>query len=82
MTATKAVTDHDNGMGGNAPCMDTYIAAWGDNNIGMDPHAVHGMVANDGGFVAVGEGIFNDAFNKGFVIKSKGSSTCTPTDGY
>jgi hypothetical protein len=48
------VTDSDSGLGGNAPCIENYIGIWASEDIGYDPHAVHGLEANDGGFVGVG----------------------------
>lgn len=50
------VINGDDGLGGAAPCLDSYIAVQESQSTGADPHAVHGIEAQDGAFVAVGSG--------------------------
>ena len=38
-----AITDHANGLAGNAPCVDKYVTVWENKDVGYDPHAVHGI---------------------------------------
>lgn len=86
MSVAQAVTDHDNGNGGNAPCLETYALIAMNDDIGWDAHAVHGLLANDGGVVAVGNGLHTNENpedgSKGFVVKTKGTSTCSYTTDF
>ena len=72
-----AVEDHDNGHGGNAPCLESYTGIWENADLGYDPHAVHGIQANDGGFIAVGMSNESetDTSKNGFILKTQGSCT-------
>lgn len=51
-----SVPDYENGLGGNAPCVESYVGIWENESVGYDPHATHGLQAQDGGTVAVGMG--------------------------
>ena len=72
------MTDHPDGLGGNAPCLESYLGvfegngAW--NDVGGDPHAVHGILANDKSIVAVGNGAENadnsGEGKRGFIIRT------------
>jgi len=50
--------------------------------LGVDPHAVHGTVASDGGYVAVGSGLEGEEGDNGtpdsFIVKTKGG--CSAAD--
>ena len=46
--------DYENGLGGNAPCVESYVGVWESEYVGYDPHVVHGVQAQDGGTDAVG----------------------------
>ena len=48
-----AVTDYANGLGGNAPCVESFVGVWESADVGYDPHATQGIQANDGSFAAV-----------------------------
>lgn len=50
------VVNSPNGLGGPAPCLENYISVQETIDTGADPHAVHGIQATDGAFVAVGSG--------------------------
>lgn len=52
-----AVTDYANGLGGNAPCVESFVGVWESADVGYDPHATQGIQANDGSFVAAGGGM-------------------------
>ena len=78
-SALADVSNYDDGTAGPAPCAPTYLAVCGECNskIGEDPHAVHGIEANDGGMVAAGFSMDTNGSGKkdGFVIKTKGGCT-------
>ena len=71
---SKAITDHPNGLGGEAPCLQSYQGIWGDNGAGFDAHAVHGVQAADGGYYAVGNSMESEESEDigAFVVKTKG----------
>ena len=77
-----SVTNHANGLGGAAPCMDSYIGIWSnEDGLGGDAHAVHGIELNDKSIVAVGtsqekEG---DSVYDGFIVKTQDYTTCGST---
>lgn len=50
------VVNSPSGLGGPAPCLENYISVQETIDTGADPHAVHGIQATDGAFVAVGSG--------------------------
>ena len=33
------ITDYANGLGGNAPCVESYVGVWESTSVGYDPHA-------------------------------------------
>lgn len=80
------VINSPNGLGGPAPCLENYIIVQETEATGADPHAVHGIQANDGAFVAVGSGkqkgenFDNGTGVDGIVIK--GSHGCTHPNVY
>ena len=59
LNSASAVTDHPDGLGGDAPCLESYLGMFNWNDVGGDPHAVHGLLANDKSYVAVGAGYEN-----------------------
>ena len=79
---SKAITDHSNGLGGEAPCLQSYMGVWGSEQLGFDAHAVHGVQAADGGYVAVGNSLESEDAEHldAFVVKTKGS--CFPDKTY
>jgi hypothetical protein len=80
---SKAVTDHSNGLGGEAPCLQSYSGVWESEEVGWDPHAVHGIQAADGGYVAVGMALEEEEGSEShdsFVVKTKGD--CIPDETY
>ena len=79
---SQAVTDHANGMGGDAPCLEYYQAIWEGEALGYDPHAVMGLQASAGGYIAVGAGLESEEAETAlsFVLKTKGD--CTPDSAY
>lgn len=81
-SAVADVTNHDDGSGGNAPCVSKYLAVCGECNsdIGEDPHAVHGIQAADGGILAAGFVLDGKEGYDAFIIKTKGE--CTYDDRY
>ena len=82
LSETLAFTVGENGLGGNAPCLENYSLVAANPTIGDDPHAVHGIQAADGGFVAVGVSLEEESggAKDGFVIKTQGG--CTFPDRY
>jgi hypothetical protein len=78
------VTNNANGLGGAAPCMDSYIGIWASEDgsgLGADAHAVHGIELNDKSIVAVGtsqekEG---ESVYDGFIVKTHDYTTCGST---
>lgn len=74
------VTNNDDGSGGNAPCLKNFIGGFDYSTLGDDPHAVMGLEANDGGYVAIGSGLYSEGSkpSQGFIMKTSGS--CTYTD--
>jgi hypothetical protein len=79
---SKAITDHSNGLGGEAPCLQSYMGVWGNEELGFDLHAVHGIQAADGGYVAVGNSLESEESDGlyAFVVKTKGD--CLPDETY
>ena len=53
-SASAAITDHPDGLGGPAPCLDSYAVVKAADAVGGDPHLCHGLAANGGGHVGVG----------------------------
>jgi hypothetical protein len=79
---SSAIEEGSNGLAGEAPCLEHYTVVYDWDEIGYDPHGVHGIQTQDGGFVAVGSGhVGSDTgmFNA-FVIKTKGD--CPPENTY
>ena len=69
----KAVEDGSNGLAGEAPCLQDYQVVFDWDVLGFDPHAVHGMLAADGGHVAVGKSLQSDgdeSSSYSFIIKT------------
>jgi hypothetical protein len=64
--------DQENGLAGNAPCLDSYVGVWENTSLGYDPHAVHGILAKDGGNIAVGMSNESESSSSkdGFIIKT------------
>lgn len=56
-TSSAAITDHADGLGGNAPCIESYAVVTAADAVGGDPHLCHGVYADDGGVVAVGSSL-------------------------
>jgi len=85
-----SVTNHANGLGGAAPCMDSYIGIWANEDgtgLGGDAHAVHGIELNDKSIVAVGTSQEKEGEKvyDGFIVKTHDYTTCGSiyeTDGY
>jgi len=71
------VVDGADGIAGPAPCVESYLGVWASDATGLDPHPVHGLQAQDGGFVAVGFSVEKETSPEkdGFLVKTKG--TCT-----
>ena len=68
-------TANPDGTGGSPPCILSYQAKWMEDDIGQDPHALHGLQAEDGSFVAVGNSIQNKSNDRttgtyGFIYKT------------
>ena len=92
----RAIEDTETGLGGPAPCIESYLGvlessgAWDD--IGGDPHAVHGLLAQDKSIVAVGGGMTkiddDSGGRRGFIIRTNtadSGTTCyqsTSSDNY
>jgi len=77
-----SVTNHANGLGGAAPCMDSYIGIWSnENGLGIDAHAVHGIELNDKSIVAVGTSQESEGSTvyDGFIVKTHDYTTCGST---
>ena len=53
-TAHADIVDHDNGIGGNAPCLESYIGVWENEIVGYDPHVDMAIPLADGGIVGTG----------------------------
>ena len=66
-----AMTDHENGLAGNAPCLAHYSVIQD-----FDLNAMHGIQASDGGYIAVGNSAEEST---AFVLKTK---ACKPDDVY
>ena len=79
---TQAIEDGTNGLAGEAPCLESFQVVFDWDALGFDPHAVHGTVASDGGYVAVGSGLEGEEGNLGpadsFIVKTKGG--CSAED--
>ena len=59
----KAVTDNGDGTGGAAPSIVQYVMLNADETsayTAFDPHATHGVVLKDGGYVLVGQGLTSE----------------------
>ena len=70
------IEDGANGLAGEAPCLESFQIVTDWDALGFDPHAVHGALASDGGYVAVGSGMEGeDAPHDSFIIKTKGGCT-------
>ena len=54
LNSASAITDHPDGLGGPAPCLDSYAVVKAADAVGGDPHLCHGLAANGGGHVGVG----------------------------
>jgi len=72
------------GTGGSPPCILSYQGKWMEDDIGQDPHALHGLQAEDGSFVAVGNSIQNMSGDRtsgtyGFIYKTQ--PNCQPDSG-
>jgi hypothetical protein len=81
---TDSVTNNPNGLGGNAPCMDSYIAITANEDgtgLGADAHAVHGTELNDKSIVAVGTAQEKEGATvyDGFIVKTQSYTTCKST---
>jgi hypothetical protein len=80
LSTTQAdIVDHDNGTGGNAPCLESYIGVWENEIVGYDPHVDMAIPVADGGIVGTGQSHNTpedkDNDYKGFVIKTKANCT-------
>ena len=72
------VTDHSDGLGGDAPCVESYLGVFNGTNYrkdGVDEYAnveglVHGILADDNSVVAVGHGN-----GLGFIIRTNAGCT-------
>ena len=71
-----AITDDKNGLGGGAPCVESFVGMWESKDYGYDPHAVHGIQANDGGFVTAGMSLVTETGKElqGFVAKTSAAA--------
>jgi len=67
--------DHDNGIGGNAPCIESYLGVWENEIVGYDPHIDMAIPVGNGSIVGTGQSHrypeLKDDDCKGFVIKTK-----------
>ena len=90
-SASAQITDHPDGLGGNAPCLQSYLGvfeangSW--NDVGGDPHAVHGILANDKSIVAVGNGFENadpsaGEGKRGFIVRTNAADASGTTCDY
>ena len=76
-SSSAQVTDSPIGLGGPAPCLDSWIGVWSGPHIGGDIHFFHGFEAKkDKGLVGIGsghqsgEGFSNGTGVDGYVIKT------------
>ena len=61
------ITNHPNGTGGEAPEMYQYVMVNADASnsyTGFDPHAVHGIVTQNNGYIAAGFSVVKETNGK------------------
>ena len=64
----KAVTDNGDGTGGTPPAINQYVMVHADDKT-LDPHAVHGVVTQNNGYIVVGSGLTSEGANgKGLAL--------------
>ena len=87
LNSASAVTDHADGLGGDAPCIESFLGVFEDQwgSVGGDPHAVHGIFANDKSIVSVGGGFENSdntGGRMGFIIRTNAGCTYDSSSTY
>ena len=57
VNSASAITDHPDGLGGDAPCMEQMSVVKESASVGGDPHLTQGLLSADKSYVAVGSAL-------------------------
>ena len=86
LNSASAITDHPDGLGGNAPCLEQFNIVSEGEAVGGDPHLTHGLIANDKSNVGVGSALrdlepsgFDAPPYRGLIIRTNVPANNIPT---
>jgi len=86
LNSASALTDHPDGLGGNAPCLEQFSVVSEGEAVGGDPHLTHGLIANDKSNVGVGSALrdlepsgFGAPPYRGLIIRTNVAANNIPT---
>ena len=86
LNSASAITDHPDGLGGNAPCLEQFNIVSEGEAVGGDPHLTHGLIANDKSNVGVGSALrdlepsgFGAQPYRGLIIRTNVPANNIPT---